>query len=237
MPRVASDLVGLLDGLQIENAAIVGHDWGAIAAWNAALIHPNRFTRVAGLSVAYIPRGEVNLLEQLRQGHEHFYMTLFQRPEANEAMMLDVDTTLKYNYYTASGSAPEKNRFHPYASILGMMTLPPKDLPLWLDQEDFAYSVQTFSGTSFEGGLNWYRGIETTFDEMTSYKNARIDQPSLFLYGEKDAIRECTQPWIDNLRQNAPGLVQSLQIPGAGHWLQQEAPQAVNEALLNFLKQ
>ncbi len=238
MPQVAADLIGLLDGLEIESAAIIGHDWGATAAWNAALMHPDRFTRVGGLSVAYIPRGDVNLLEQLRQGHEHFYMTLFQRPEANAAMMLDVELTLKYNYYTASGSAPEKDRFDPYASPLGMMmTLPPKELPPWLDHDDFSHAVETFRATSFEGGLNWYRAIDPTFQEMASFKDARIHQPSLFLYGEKDAIQKCTRPWIDDLPKNAPGLVQSSQVPGAGHWLQQEAPGTVNAALLDFLRQ
>lgn len=235
-PHIVGDLVGLMDGLGIENAVIVGHDWGAIAAWSAALMHPDRFTRVVGLSVAYVPRGDVNLLEQLRQGQEHFYMTLFQRPEANAAMMLDVETTLKLNYYIASGTAPEKDRFHPYASPLAAITLPPKELPSWLDKDDFDHAVKTFRATSFEGGLNWYRGIETTFEEMAPFRGARIYQPSLFLYGEMDAIQECTRLWIDDLPKNAPNLVQSLRVPGAGHWLQQEAPEMVNSALLDFLR-
>lgn len=235
MPLIAADLVGLLDALGIRTAAVVGHDWGATAAWNAALIHPERFDRVAGLSVAYIPRGNVGLLEQLRQGHEHFYMTLFQHSGANLAMKLDVELTLRYNYYTASGTAPEKDRFHPYASVLGMITIPPKELPAWLDSDDFASAFSTFKQTGFEGGLNWYRAIHTTFNEMAAFQDAPIAQPSLFLYGERDAIQECTGPWIDALPRNLPGLVHVQEIAGAGHWLQQEAPEAVNAALLKFL--
>ena len=236
MPQIAADLVGLLDALAIQSACIVGHDWGATAAWNAALMHPERFNRVAGLSVAYIPRGAVDLLEQLRQGHEHFYMTLFQHSGANLAMKLDVALTLKYNYYTASGTTPEKDRFHPYSSVLGMLTIPPTELPAWLDSDDFASAVSTFKETGFEGGLNWYRAIPTTFSEMAAFQDAPVKQPSLFLYGAKDAIQECTRPWIDALPHNLPGLVVAQEIAGAGHWLQQEAPEAVNAALLKFLR-
>ena len=40
---------------------------------------------------------------------------------------------------------------------------------------------------------------------------------------------------INALPHNASGLVRSQEIPEAGHWLQQEAPEAVNVALLAFL--
>src|SRR4249920_1398068 len=43
------DMVGLLDALGVETAVIVGHDWGAPVAWNAALLRPDRFRGVAGL--------------------------------------------------------------------------------------------------------------------------------------------------------------------------------------------
>jgi hypothetical protein len=41
--HTAGDLVGLLDALNIPSAVIVGHDWGAAHAWNAALMRPDRF--------------------------------------------------------------------------------------------------------------------------------------------------------------------------------------------------
>src|SRR5580693_3577518 len=50
------DVVGLLDALGTEPAVIVGHDWGAPVAWYAALLRPDRFRGVIGLSVPFIPR-------------------------------------------------------------------------------------------------------------------------------------------------------------------------------------
>jgi pimeloyl-ACP methyl ester carboxylesterase len=53
------DVVGLLEALGTETAVIVGHDWGAPVAWYAALLRPDRFRGVIGLSVPFIPRPPV----------------------------------------------------------------------------------------------------------------------------------------------------------------------------------
>ena len=54
---LAGDVVGLMDSLELEQAVVVGHDWGANLAWKTALLHPNRVSAVAGLSVPYLPTG------------------------------------------------------------------------------------------------------------------------------------------------------------------------------------
>ena len=59
--HTAGDLVGLLDALNIPSAIIVGHDWGASHAWNAALMRPDRFKAVFCMSVPYVPRGDVSV--------------------------------------------------------------------------------------------------------------------------------------------------------------------------------
>lgn len=61
------DMVGLLDALSLPTAVIVGHDWGADVAFQAAMMRPDRFPAVFGISGgAYTPRGEVDTFEQLR---------------------------------------------------------------------------------------------------------------------------------------------------------------------------
>ena len=64
--HTAGDLVGLLDTLKIPTAVLVGHDWGATHAWNAALMRPDRFRAVFCLSVPYVPRGNVSVFERMR---------------------------------------------------------------------------------------------------------------------------------------------------------------------------
>lgn len=54
--HLAGDIVGLVNALGAEKAVIVGHDWGAPVAWHCALLRPDRFRGVIGLSVPFIPR-------------------------------------------------------------------------------------------------------------------------------------------------------------------------------------
>ncbi len=72
--------------LKIPSAVLVGHDWGATHAWNAAMMRPDRFTAVFCLSVPYVPRGEVSVFERMRKsGHQDdFYMFEQIRPDADQ---------------------------------------------------------------------------------------------------------------------------------------------------------
>ncbi len=84
--QTVGDLVGLLDALSISSAVLVGHDWGATHAWNAALMRPDRFKAVFCLSVPYVPRGDVSVFDRMRRaGHQDdFYMFEQIRPEADQ---------------------------------------------------------------------------------------------------------------------------------------------------------
>jgi pimeloyl-ACP methyl ester carboxylesterase len=80
--QTTGDLVGLLDALKIASAVLVGHDWGATHAWNAAMMRPDRFKALFCLSVPYVPRGDVSIFERMRKsGHQNdFYMFEQIRP-------------------------------------------------------------------------------------------------------------------------------------------------------------
>ena len=84
--QTAGDLVGLLDALDIPSAVLVGHDWGATHAWNAAMMRPDRFKAVFCLSVPYVPRGDISIFERMRKaGHQNdFYMFEQIRPDADQ---------------------------------------------------------------------------------------------------------------------------------------------------------
>jgi pimeloyl-ACP methyl ester carboxylesterase len=86
--QTAGDLVGLLDALKIPSAVLVGHDWGTTHAWNAALMRPDRFKAVFGLSVPYVPRGDISVFERMRKsGHQNDYYMFEQiRPDADQIL-------------------------------------------------------------------------------------------------------------------------------------------------------
>ena len=84
--HLVGDMVGLLDALEAPTAVIVGHDWGASIAWQAARLRPDRFRAVAALSVPFRPRGTAPPTSVMpRTADAQFYQLYFQEPGVAEA--------------------------------------------------------------------------------------------------------------------------------------------------------
>ena len=79
--HLVGDMVDLVRVLGDTQAVIVGHDWGAAVAWNSALLRPDLFRAVVGMSVPYAPPGKMDLITSLENaGIHHFYMQYCQAP-------------------------------------------------------------------------------------------------------------------------------------------------------------
>jgi pimeloyl-ACP methyl ester carboxylesterase len=238
--HLVGDMVGLLDALAIPQAVIAGHDWGAPVAWNAALLRPDRFRAVAGLSVPYAPRGPASPFDLLRRAGRHrFYQLYFQAPGvADNELRRDPAATLRRTFFTLSGDVPEAQRWNPDLPEGGFLAslAEPAALPAWLPEAEFALYVDTFRRTGFRGGLNWYRNIERNWALMAPFAGARVQVPGLFVAGRRDPVLGWAGRAVEALPQTVPGLRGTVLIETAGHWVQQEAAAEVNAALLEFLK-
>src|SRR5438477_7300732 len=106
--HLMGDMVGLLDALGAETAVIVGHDWGAPVAWHSALLRPDRFRAVIGLSVPFRPRVLVRPTSAMPQNDDElFYQLYFQTPGVAEAELEhDIRLTMRTYLYSLSGDAP-----------------------------------------------------------------------------------------------------------------------------------
>jgi len=218
---LCADMIGLLDELAEEQAVFVGHDWGASLVWHLALIHPERVRAVAGLSVPFTPRAPAPPVEILRANlGEDFYIVWFQEPGvADQALVRDVRRTLTTSRQWTSDWAQEDDR--------------PPSPPPWLSEEELEVYVSAFERTGFTGGLNWYRNIDRNWRLLEPYAGRVIEPPAMFLTGELDPVRtfmpaETMTDWVRDLRAK-------IVVPEAGHWVQQQAPDAVNVALIEFL--
>ncbi|MEO8182764.1 MAG: alpha/beta hydrolase [Deltaproteobacteria bacterium] len=65
----------------------------------------------------------------------------------------------------------------------------PNTLPAWLSDEDLAYFVMQYEASGFRGGVNRYRNMDRDWEELPELATARIEQPALFITGEKDPAR------------------------------------------------
>jgi pimeloyl-ACP methyl ester carboxylesterase len=234
-----ADAIGLVDALGEKTAVIVGHDWGAPMAWNAAALHPDRFPAVAGLSVPYTGRSPIPPTQLLKGifGDNFFYMLYFQEPgPAEEEFEADVRKSMRMFMYGAAAEGANEigrmaNKKKGDRLLTGMVD--PETLPAWLTEDDFNYFAGEFERTGFRGALNRYRNIDRDWEQLPELATAKITQPALFIGGEKDPVLRFAPP-LEGMTANVPN-VEIVKIPDAGHWTQQEAPGAVNEALLKFL--
>ncbi len=171
-----------------------------------------------------------------------FYQNYFQEEGVAEAELeADVEKTLRQVYFIASGDATpeEAQAFGNKPPGSGLLDgLPdPAELPDWLTEEDLAYFASQFEASGFRGPLNRYRAQNLDWSELPQMSEARISQPSCFIAGTRDGVRYMV-PGMDLFA--APGAFctdfrGATLIEGEGHWVQQEAPAAVNAALLDFL--
>lgn len=236
--HLTDDLTGLLDALGEERAVVIGHDWGAMIVWALAQRAPERVEAVAAMSVPFRPRASRRPTDILRavHGDGFFYILYFQEEGPADAELgADPALTLRRVLYTVSGDAPP-GAWRPGRAGDGMLDglSEPERLPRWLTDADLVYLASQFTASGFTGGLNYYRNIDRNWELEEAWAGRRIEAPALFLAGERDPVLSWIRP--DAMDEGVPGLRESVILPGAGHWIQQERPGEVNEVLLRFLR-
>jgi pimeloyl-ACP methyl ester carboxylesterase len=255
MFHLVGDLVGLLDALETATAVIVGHDWGAGIAWQAARLRPDRFRAVVALSVPFRPRGPVRPTSVMpRTANAQFYQLYFQEPGVAEAELeRDPRITVRNMLYWASGegaaaihAAPATGDASAAAGIGmvphggGMLRGPgaPATLPAWLSEADINFYAGEFRRSGFRGPLNYYRNVDRNWGLMAAFTGALVTVPALYVAGDRDMV--VAIPGMDqhlaNMKQFVPALRNIQMLPGCGHWTQQERPGEVNAAIIDFVR-
>jgi pimeloyl-ACP methyl ester carboxylesterase len=243
--ELAADVVGLLDDVGAERAALVGHDFGAVVAWTAPLLHPSRFSAVAGLSLPPVPRPRVPTTQAFRRifGDRFFYILYFQEPGVADAE-LGADAARTMRRMLAGVILPEGTDLGAAAGLdpsalandgRGFVDRMPEPdgLPDWLSQAELDHYIEEFSRTGFTGGINWYRNFDRNWELTEQLTDAHVTVPSMFIGGALDPVLLMSppgvgEPWLDDHRGD-------VLVDGAGHWVQQDSPGEVNAALLSFL--
>ena len=173
-------------------------------------------------------------------GDTFLYILYFQEPGVAEAELdADLRRTLGATLYGLSGDVPrdEYRFFDPNARSFADVTNElPGPLP-WLSEADLDVFVESFAhhGT-FAGGINWYRNIDRNRELLSAFAGVQVTQPALFIGAEFDSIFGQTEEAVLATRSAVPNLRDPVWIAGSGHWIQQERPDEVNQALLGFLR-
>ena len=221
---LADDVIGLIDHFGAAKAAIVGHDWGAGVAWVVAQKYPERVSKLIVLQVppAAAWRANISLGQLLRS----WYMFFFQLPRLPEWLI-------------------RKNNFEGLNSVFQEKVVRSGS---FTDADVDAYREALGKPGALTAAINYYRanvfrllrGSRTTdpaklSGQTETRKDLRTRVPTLFIFGEQDfAILPQTVRGVADY-VNAP--YRELRIPDSGHWVQNEAVEEVNTALMEFLSE
>jgi pimeloyl-ACP methyl ester carboxylesterase len=239
--HLTDDMLGLLDVLGEEEAVFVGHDWGSIVVWNLALLAPERVRGVVGMSVPFVRRPQHPPTEILKRtfADNWFYILYFQEPGVADANLgRDPATTMRRFLCTMDGSTVSRDM----SALAGardergmVERMPePEGLPDWLTQAELDHFVAEFSRTGFTGGINWYRNFDRNWELTPQLAGAKVTVPALFIAGAADPVLLFTPRHA--MHENVPDLRGEVLVDDAGHWVQQERPTEVNQALIEFLR-
>jgi len=240
--ELAGDVAAVAADLDDDPVILFGHDWGAPIASHTAIRHPDRVRAVANMSVPHLPPSADDLVAtfDLLWADRFFYILRFQEPGVIEAEFdADLRDALARVYFAGSGAAP--GAMLPAgprdAAYLSLLPEPPADGLGFMSDDDLDVYVSTFRRTGMVGAFNRYRAMRLDGAADADIVGATIDRPSCFVAGEHDPVKAML-PGVDLFE--SPGAAcsdfrGSTIVPGAGHWVQQEAPAAVNRALETFL--
>jgi pimeloyl-ACP methyl ester carboxylesterase len=207
---LARDVERLILACGEGTATVVGHDWGAIAAWIAAMRHPGRFERLAILNVPHPARSLDGLLSPM-QLLRSSYMFFFQIPRLPEEVIRAGDFALLRSVFRSDPVQPEAFTAEDIERYVGAIARP---------------GVLTAS-------LNYYRALLRNPRETRALLQ-RVEAPVLVIWGEKDRFlsRRLAEPprlWV-------PNLIHVKRLPDASHWVAEDCPLEVNTLLLDFLR-
>jgi pimeloyl-ACP methyl ester carboxylesterase len=204
---LAGDLVALMDALGHQGFAVVGHDTGFAISYALAADHPDRVARVALLELPGSP------------GTAPSPPLFLPGPLNDRLWHLGFNRIDKLNEQLVAGREDLFFRWEFDAAA--------KRLP----DDVINYYVGILSDPdSLRGSFGWYRALETTIAQNEQRKTRRLTMPVLAIGGEVSFGEN-----VGNGVRAVADDVQSLVIPGVGHFLAEESPEEMLAALTAFL--
>ena len=233
MTELVGDVIALLDHEEIDDAVIVGHDWGAIIAPWVGLFRPDRVRGIALLSMPYPPRGERSIIDHIRATDPEgpfAYMLAFQDEGIEDVFEADPIEALRRMHWTLCGALPDD-----WAQGDPL----PSGLPPYLSDGAFENYYRAFTRSGFGNPINYYRNLHQNWVASRPWTHAKLTMPVTFIAGQKDFVATTADGALGSSVQAMNTWCTDLRgihlIEGAGHWVQQEAPDQVNEILIDFL--
>jgi len=219
LPTLSADVAALVRALGEQDAVVVGHDWGGLLGWTTAALHPRSVRRLVVLSMAHPRRLRAGMTDP-RQRRASAYALRFQVPRLPERML------------TRADDDPVADLMQRWAG------------PAWTRTTDFAEAVDRYRSASripqaAYGAMEYHRWAARSQLRPDGLRYARrmaapITAPTLQLHGELDT---CVLPsTARGSGRYVAGAYEWRELPGIGHFPQEESPDAVTGAIEHWAR-
>ena len=214
--KLVRDVIELIHSLGKEKAIIVGHDWGAIIGWSIAMIAPSVVEKLIIMNAPHPALYQKNAFKNLIQMQKSWYVFFFLLQKVPEKVL-------------------NGNNF----ALLKLMfesSIKRKDKFTQSNIENYISSWRKEGGAGITGGINYYRAnLNAEFWENLgeSIPFPKIRTPTLLIWGEDDIFFE--KELTENTKEFIEAPFSLKLISDCGHWVQQEAPDEVNQIIHEFL--
>jgi pimeloyl-ACP methyl ester carboxylesterase len=214
LPTLSADLAALVRALGEQDAVVVGHDWGGLAAWTMATLHPRSVRRLVVLSMAHPRRLRAGMADR-RQRRALAYALRFQLPRLPERRL------------TRSDDDPVAELMRRWAG------------PAWVHTPDFAEAVDRYRSAAripqaAYGAMEYYRWAGRSQLRPDGMRFARrmaapVTAPTLQLHGALDRyVLPATARGSDRY---VAAAYEWRELPDVGHFPHEEAPEQVTAAI------
>lgn len=208
---LVADVAALIEAANPRETLLIAHDWGGALAWSLAMMQPDLINRLVILNLPH-PACFARELRRPPQLFMSWYMYFFQLPWLPEKML-------------------GRNNGRATSGIFRRTSRNPERFP---DEVLEVYRANAARPGGLTAMINWYRAALRggAFRRFLSAAVPTVNISTLFLWGDADtALSFRTTRGIEKYVSNLTFRV----FPGVSHWIQQEAPEAVNAMLEAWL--
>jgi len=213
---LAHDAINLADALRIGSFAVVGHDWGARAAYTLAALFPDRVASITGIALAFQPRAKFQI-PSFPQARRFWYQWLMALDQGADAVRRDPVGFARIQWQTWSP-------------------------PGWFTESEFAETAKSFRNPDWGAiTLHGYRSrwLAEPGDPRYAESQQRLEQieilstPTLMIQGAAD---RCDEPATsEGLERYFRGPYRRIVLEGVGHFPPREVPERVADVLVEHL--
>lgn len=234
--ELIGDVTGMMDSLGIEKAVIIGHDWGALLAWQMTLLVPKRMSGLINLNIPFFPRPPIDPIAYMRSelGKDYYIVNFQDSDLADRTCAADpgrvFDVMMRRNQITRAEFDALPRQMRQFSLLAALSRTELSGEPI-LTPEERRVFVDAFTAGGFTGPINWYRNWTRNW-ETTADVEQTVRVPTLFIGADNEVIVsvqqiEAMKPHVENLKVHM--------LENCGHWSQQEHPDEVNALILDWL--